>query len=186
MILSSEVSKAHRNAKKVGRPAVSCGGGRRKVHTLSKQITCRTELSAVMLWAGPWRRHITASHHPNLLLQAPSAPPHKTMWNAHIYLKNPKATVNQALQKSWGAKGMGGMKVVKKIPEGGWELRQELGREKEAADTAGTTGWRCWSVILIIPGKRTVININDCGQPLCNYSLTFLKLHLAATAIHAL
>jgi len=35
---------------------------------------------------------------------------------------------------------VGGVKVVKKTPEGGRELRQELGREKEATETAGTTG----------------------------------------------
>lgn len=44
----------------------------------------------------------------------------------------------------------------------------------------------CWIAVLITPGKSTVINITDCRQPLCNYSLTFLKLHPPAAAIHAL
>lgn len=50
----------------------------------------------------------------------------------------------------------------------------------------GATVLCFWIAGLITPGKSTVINITDCRQPLCNYSLTFLKLHPPAAAIHAL
>lgn len=56
------------------------------LHIHCKQITCRTELSAAMLWAVE-RQQTTASHQLNLLLPAPSAHRHKTMQNTHIQHK---------------------------------------------------------------------------------------------------
>lgn len=114
MILSLEASKMHKKAKKVGKPAVWWDGTHRKVK-LFAHIAWTNYLQNGAECPDALSRSVEAADL-NLLLPAPSAHPHKTMWNAHLELKNLQATANQALQKIRGTKSMGGMKVDREDP----------------------------------------------------------------------
>lgn len=88
------------------------------------------ELSAVMLWAGPWRQQLHASHHPNRPLPTPSAHPDKNMWDAQTCLKNALASIKQALRRRWGLTAWEeGGKARKSLQEQGAGKRERGNRD---------------------------------------------------------